>query len=353
MYSVSIVQYASSRSIQYPIRSVSRSNSSDVPLHGLPTPLVELGDPERLDVALAGGADLLLDLELDRQAVAVPAALARDEVPGHRLEARVDVLEGARLHVVHAGLAVRRGRSLVEHPQRGVGALGQRARGRRRASFQNARMPRSSSGKLTFGSTGSNRAIAPRPPHAHRSPLPRPMRNASSHRCRDEASGPAVPPSLPGPRDRRPLTAADHGLPRSRAGPGCAYWVRAVEPVAGSGSGSGRMVAGCSAPGSHRPRLALAPRIPAIVFPSSPVTRACYTSWPPAITVRVGPSIETDAPSSVASDGGVRRAGPGSPGGRQGDRRGGSRDRRVALGIRKGRGHAPRPEGRSGSRSTS
>ena len=42
----------------------------------------------------------LLDLDLDRQAVAVPAAAAVDEAPAHGLEARVDVLEDAREHVV-------------------------------------------------------------------------------------------------------------------------------------------------------------------------------------------------------------------------------------------------------------
>ena len=54
--------------------------------------------------------------------MAVPARLARDAVALHRPVAREDVLEGARLDVVHAGAAVRRGRALVEAEQRPVGA---------------------------------------------------------------------------------------------------------------------------------------------------------------------------------------------------------------------------------------
>ena len=53
---------------------------------------------------LAGEAELLLDRELDRQAVAVPAGLAGDVVALHGLEPREDVLEDAGLDVVGAGL---------------------------------------------------------------------------------------------------------------------------------------------------------------------------------------------------------------------------------------------------------
>ena len=66
-------------------------------------------------------AELPLDLELDREAVAVPAGLARHVVPAHRLVAREHVLEDAREHVVRARAAVRRGRALVEDER--VGAL--------------------------------------------------------------------------------------------------------------------------------------------------------------------------------------------------------------------------------------
>ena len=67
---------------------------------------------------LAGEAELLLDFELDRQAVGVPAALARDIEPAHGLVAREDVLERARQHVMDAGPAVGRRRPLVEYVAR-------------------------------------------------------------------------------------------------------------------------------------------------------------------------------------------------------------------------------------------
>ena len=75
--------------------------------HRLPALGVELGDAVRLDVLLAGEAELLLDRQLDRQAVAVPAGLAGHVVAAHGAEAREDVLEDAGLDVVGAGHAVR------------------------------------------------------------------------------------------------------------------------------------------------------------------------------------------------------------------------------------------------------
>jgi hypothetical protein len=82
--------------------------------------LVELGDPEFLDLLLVLDAELLLDGDLDRQAVRVPAALALDLVAAHRLVARVDVLEDAREDVVDARLAVGRRRALPEDPRLGA-----------------------------------------------------------------------------------------------------------------------------------------------------------------------------------------------------------------------------------------
>lgn len=87
-----------------------------VPGHGLTALGVELGDAVRLDVLLAVEAELLLDRELDRQAVAVPAGLAADVVALHGAEAREDVLEDAGLDVVGAGHAVGGRRALVEDP---------------------------------------------------------------------------------------------------------------------------------------------------------------------------------------------------------------------------------------------
>jgi hypothetical protein len=95
---------------------------ADVALDRRAASFVELGDPVRLDVTLAGGADLFLDLDLDRQAVAVPPPFAGDQVAGHRLVARVDVLEGSGLDVVDPGFAVGGRRPLVELPSGRVGS---------------------------------------------------------------------------------------------------------------------------------------------------------------------------------------------------------------------------------------
>ncbi len=86
----------------------------DVAQHRLAALGVELLHAVALDVRLRGEAELLLDLELDRQAVAVPAGLARDEVAAHRLVARKNVLENTRQDVVGPGPPVGRGRALVE-----------------------------------------------------------------------------------------------------------------------------------------------------------------------------------------------------------------------------------------------
>ena len=87
---------------------------------------VELGDPVALDVVLVLEAELLLDRDLDRQAMAVPAALAVDVVAAHRLEAGEDVLEHAREHVVGARQAVGGRRPLVEDPRLGALAAAHR-----------------------------------------------------------------------------------------------------------------------------------------------------------------------------------------------------------------------------------
>ena len=76
---------------------------------------VELGDAVSLDVRLGVEPELLLDRDLHRQAVAVPAALALDVAAAHGLVAREDVLERAGDHVVGAGAPVGGRRALVEH----------------------------------------------------------------------------------------------------------------------------------------------------------------------------------------------------------------------------------------------
>lgn len=84
--------------------------------HRLAALRVELRDAVRLDVLLAVEPEFLLDRQLDRQPVAVPAGLAGDVVAAHGAEAGEDVLEDPGLDVVGAGHAVRGRRALVEDP---------------------------------------------------------------------------------------------------------------------------------------------------------------------------------------------------------------------------------------------
>ena len=88
--------------------------------HALPRAGIELGDAERLDVLLAVDAELLLDLDLHRQAVRVPARDAGDLAPLHRVEPADKVLDGAREDVMDAGPPVGGRRTLVEHERRPV-----------------------------------------------------------------------------------------------------------------------------------------------------------------------------------------------------------------------------------------
>src|SRR4030095_8374961 len=83
--------------------------------------------PVVLDAPLVLEAQLLLDLELDRQAVAVPAALAVDPVAAHGPEPGEQVLEGPGLDVVDARAGGGRGWALVEHVRLGSDPLVDRA----------------------------------------------------------------------------------------------------------------------------------------------------------------------------------------------------------------------------------
>ncbi len=89
---------------------------ADVALHRLSAALVERGDAERLDLLLAGEAELLFDFDFHGQAVAVPTGFAGDVATAHRVVAGVEVFEQAGPHVVDPGPSVRGGRALVEHP---------------------------------------------------------------------------------------------------------------------------------------------------------------------------------------------------------------------------------------------
>ena len=68
-----------------------------------------------LDFLLALNADFLLDLELDRKAVCIPACLSRDILSLHGAIARNHILDNAGLNVADVRSAVCGRRSVVEH----------------------------------------------------------------------------------------------------------------------------------------------------------------------------------------------------------------------------------------------
>src|SRR5205814_7337961 len=87
----------------------------DVLVDALAAQPVEALDPDLvLDVELARDVERLLDLELDREAVRVPAGLALDVEALHRLVAAEQVLERAGQDVMGGRLPVGGGRTLVE-----------------------------------------------------------------------------------------------------------------------------------------------------------------------------------------------------------------------------------------------
>ena len=118
---------------------------------------------------LVGEAQLLLDLDLHRQAVAVPAALAGDVVAPHGLEAGEEVLEHPGPHVVQARAcrwpsAGPRRRPTAGRPSRRCSTISARSSSRQRASTRCSRATRSS-----WGSTGP-KAMAPDWPVRRRAP---------------------------------------------------------------------------------------------------------------------------------------------------------------------------------------
>ena len=84
----------------------------------LPGAGVELLHAEPLDVLLAGELELLLDLDLDRQAVGIPPGDAGHRLALHRVEPADQILDRAGEDVMDAGPAVRGGRALEEHEGR-------------------------------------------------------------------------------------------------------------------------------------------------------------------------------------------------------------------------------------------
>ncbi len=225
----------------------------DVALDRFAAQPVELGDAERLDVALRLGADLLLHLELDRQAVAVPAALAHDGPAPHRLKARVHVLERAGLDVVDAGLPVGRGRALVEHPL-----------GRARAQIGDALEDGALAPELEHAllERGQVHLRVHRPVCRHPAASRRPSSRGKRKRPVPFPGTRRVPRgttllggSLAGPPAHRPRRPGA-GRPTAVTGGARPRLLRARRP--GSGGGSGRMFAGSgrrarTVPGSLRP----------------------------------------------------------------------------------------------------
>src|SRR5699024_7791342 len=68
-------------------------------------------------------AELLFHLDLDRQAVGIPAGLAIDTVAAHGLVTTERVLDGPSQHMVNAGPPVGGGRPFVEGERRPLGTL--------------------------------------------------------------------------------------------------------------------------------------------------------------------------------------------------------------------------------------
>ena len=89
----------------------------DVVENTLPAELVERLDAVSLDILLAVQLQLLLDLDLDRQAVRVPPTLALGLESAHGLVAGKEVLHRPGEDVMNAGTAVGRGGALVENKE--------------------------------------------------------------------------------------------------------------------------------------------------------------------------------------------------------------------------------------------
>ncbi len=87
--------------------------------HALPAHLVEPLDADRLDLVLRRPnaevlLDFLLDFDLDREAVGIPAGFAGDVIAPHRAVPAEEILHRSREHVVDAGSAVGGGRAFEE-----------------------------------------------------------------------------------------------------------------------------------------------------------------------------------------------------------------------------------------------
>src|SRR5215212_2508468 len=79
------------------------------------TKFVELIDAVLFDLMLVVDPKLFLYFDLDRQAVCVPAAAARDMKAAHDLVTREHILESARQHMMHAWFSIRSRRSFIKN----------------------------------------------------------------------------------------------------------------------------------------------------------------------------------------------------------------------------------------------
>src|SRR5947208_6024807 len=228
----------------------------DVSLDGLTAEPVELGDAERLDVLLAGRADLLLHLDLDRQAVTVPATLALHVVARHRLEPREHILEGARLDVMDPGRGISGRRPLVEDPSRCALPRGER-------SMEDVGvLPEREDALLEVGEAhlrihGFERHVDS---SVHTKRLVLGARTRRVPRGTTSLAGPSRARAALRPRTRPPATTG---------GPACVY-CEARSLRARFGQGLGEDVHRGRGAGSHRPG-SLVPHRPGYSFPSLPV----------------------------------------------------------------------------------
>ncbi len=118
--------------------------------HRVDAPGDEGLDAVGLDLGLAVDVQLLLDLDLDGEAVGVPAGLAGDVVAAHRLEAGEDVLDRAREDVAVVGHAVGGGRALVED-EGAPGRAGGAGLGAQRLVEDAVLLPEGEDGRLVGG----------------------------------------------------------------------------------------------------------------------------------------------------------------------------------------------------------
>ena len=86
--------------------------------HLLAAGLIVLSDRDGLTDRILSDAELLLDTQLYRQTVRIPARTTIYTVSVHRLVAADDILDRARYDVVYARHSVGRGRTLVECKKR-------------------------------------------------------------------------------------------------------------------------------------------------------------------------------------------------------------------------------------------